>query len=60
MLQGKEEVECDGWVCDADSSMLVTLAGGARGALQNINASPAQMRRIRKDSTCSSTLFDKI
>ncbi len=47
VAEGKEEVECDGWVCDADSSMLVTLAGRGGRAAQNINVSSLLGRQER-------------
>lgn len=43
----KKEVECDSEVCDADSSMPVTLAGRGTGAVQNINGfSATELREI--------------
>lgn len=52
-----EEVECDGELCDADSSMSLTLSGGGRRTVTNINVSSAGVKRGRGKSgpqtTCS-------
>lgn len=53
----KEEVECDrggGGVWGADSSMLLTLAGRGKGAVQNINVFPLSGdEKVWTQLTCS-------
>lgn len=50
----KEEVECDGGGAGADSSMLLTLAGRGKGAVQNINVFPLSGdEKVWTQLTCS-------
>lgn len=57
-----EEVECDGELSDADSSMSLTLSGGGRRTVTNINVSSAGVERgeIWATDYMFLTMFDKL
>lgn len=55
----KKEVECDGGVWDADSSMPLTLAGRRRGAVQNINVFYSGEDRDEPHFKCSEPCLAK-